>query len=547
MPSARALEAAAWLAAIVFFVAALTASHGLALQTPDSTQYAITARSLTRGDGFTIDFVRFHVGFHDTVRHVPTTHALLPPLLLAALFSLFGAHLGLVAIPGLLAVSATGLLTFHLGRRVFGPTVGLAGCVLVLTSPAFFLGAVTGNDDVLLACAYLASILCLLDALHGGSSRAWALAGVFGGLALLVKMEGVLWMAVAGSAWLLAARAGQPRGGRRALWLFAPFAACLGLYVARGLLTSGSPFPPSLEWLLKVTPARRWAEVSHAIVPSPPGPVEILQQVGGARLLHLALAPLGAFLHELVRWGPLRQGVVPSLVYPGFLGAVGLVGLLVQLRGRREFATLGIVSLLACAVLLAGLHHVESRYLLLLAPLLLVAALGLAEQALGLLAKVVPRPVVRGVAIAGLGALGLANAPFVPWLAGFARAPRPAAGDACYEAIRAAVPEDDAILAFGPEAVTWYTERPAVAFPSGGVPAVRRVARHYHTPWLLARPGVPARPASQGVADELSRHPDAEVVHRSDRCLLVRLPPRLFRRAVAPQRELQTGTPPESG
>lgn len=516
---------AVWGLAAIWLLVALVCTRGVDALTPDSTQYAITARSLLEGEGFTIDFVRFHLGLRDSVRHVPETHGLLRPLLLVPLFAAFGLDASLVRIPGLFYVSATALLAFYFGRRVFGPATGLFAAAVVLTSRPFFFEGVAGNDDPGFACFFLASLLALHVALGSGRLLHFGLAGALGAVALLEKLEGVIWPVLALAPLLLA------RAETRRVFLRGTLVACgaFGVGVAtvlvRNAFASGGVTFRSLDWLWKITPPAERGEMLAAIYDSPPGMLDVLREIGWHRTMDLVLEQFNVLASELIRWGPLVQGEDRLLTVPGFLAGVGLVGLVLHLRRHPAFAALGLATCAGAVALLCGPHHVEQRFLLFLVPILALSAGGVVEDALRGLARRGAERSARRLALGLAAAWLVANAPFATFLLGFASRP-PYPQPECYEAVRARVPDTGRILAFRPERVAWETGREAVLMPSGGRDAIWTVAKHYRAEWLLAQPAHPKRHASAFAAHKIADSVDpggaVEEVSRPD-CRLVRL------------------------
>jgi hypothetical protein len=113
-----------------------------------------------------------------------------PPLFLyivAGAMWLLGATETAARLPSLLATGATVGLTFGLGRKLYGPGVGLLACWLAALSPFTILFAPTAFTDPLLVALVLAACL---TAAYGRAG--WA--GVGLGLAIAAKQQGVFFI-----------------------------------------------------------------------------------------------------------------------------------------------------------------------------------------------------------------------------------------------------------------------------------------------------------------------------------------------------------------
>ena len=93
---------------------------------------------------------------------------------------------------GVMAGTATVLVTFLLGRRLFGARVGLLAAALMAVFPAAVQHSQYNKPDPVLALMTTISVLVILAYLeHGGKSRALA-AGIVIGLSLSAKYNGIV-------------------------------------------------------------------------------------------------------------------------------------------------------------------------------------------------------------------------------------------------------------------------------------------------------------------------------------------------------------------
>src|SRR5262245_4046769 len=110
------------------------------------------------------------------------------PVLLALASRLTGDHFTSGKWMSLAAAGLTGVLTFLLVQRLFGPNVALLAVPIVLTSEAFTTYAVTAMTDVPFVCVLLLAMLAITQGESGTRRRVWtAVSGVLCGGAYLMR------------------------------------------------------------------------------------------------------------------------------------------------------------------------------------------------------------------------------------------------------------------------------------------------------------------------------------------------------------------------
>jgi 4-amino-4-deoxy-L-arabinose transferase-like glycosyltransferase len=443
------------------------------------------ARNLASGRGYTVEWIEYHVGFRDEVRHVSELHGILRPLVLAPLFLAFGPEDGLVRLPGFTYAALTGLAAFAFARSRFGAGAGLLACLMVLGSPALASWAWSGTDDTGFAFFFLCTLWLATEGLDrpgGGGprlSRA-ALGGCAAALALLEKQTGLYLPAALLVVCLLARRRGA--GARHAALLLAPIGVAGAAYALRNLAahgTVGFELAP-LSWITK----DQGIEGFFRLYESSPSLAGVLAALGPARIAEIAWTQLERFAAAVfLPW----RGLGGSL----HLLAPGLPSLLLHLRRDPGFAVPALAAALGAIAFLCGLYAMETRYFLMLIPLSAVSlagciARGLAGVGRGWL-RHAARAAAGGAAAAVVGWSGV-------WAARIASGTALPAWDhrrLCPEAVawlRANLAPDAVILTHNPWWVGWVTGRPAVAIPSGGEAPLAKVARHYAAQWAFLVP-----------------------------------------------------------
>jgi 4-amino-4-deoxy-L-arabinose transferase-like glycosyltransferase len=480
MTGDRGLLLAAALAGAAFLVNVVD-TRWMVWVTPDAANYAIVARSLLEGQGFTQNVVPFHPDTFPSVRHVPEMHAVVQPLLLSALFAVFGESPAVIRLPGLAYAALSGVVVFLWGRRLFGTAAGLLACVLTVTNVSLAYFGVLGTDDAGFACLLLATLAALdvaLDTRRGGH---FLLAGILAALTFLQKMTGIVLAGV-----LLAVPLFAPRPRARALaLLWTPFVGALALILLRNYLSHGSPgFRISpLEWHMRASHYEGMMQLFAA----PPDLPSTLRVLGMDRIAFVVTRELGDIVKAVWPGPPwLFPNAFFVLTTPGFLVALGLAAVPLLARWYGGPAALTTLALLGVTLLVGVLWHVELRFLAFLVPL---SALWLA----GLLAtatRLVARGRARGAALVGAAVLAVALA--APGVWAFIGAQRNFRSfpdlNHCRPALAwldANTAPEDRILTFDPWFASWLIRRDTIMIPSGGAGPLVTVARRYDAHWLL--------------------------------------------------------------
>ncbi len=124
------------------------------------------------------------------------------PLLLSLVSPLTGDHFTSGKWISLLAAGLTGVMAFHLHRRLFGAAPALLAVPIILSSHTFTTYAISAMTDVPFLCVCLAALLAIISERPGGW-RSATLSGVLCGTAYLIRYNGVFLLApgLAGAIW----------------------------------------------------------------------------------------------------------------------------------------------------------------------------------------------------------------------------------------------------------------------------------------------------------------------------------------------------------
>ncbi len=490
---------------------------------PDTAEYASTARNLLEGRGYTMSMVASHTIWYDQVPHVPEMHGLLRPLAIAPLFWLFGVQPDLVPVPGILYQAGTAFLAFLLGRRIFGDLAGAIAGALYLSSPLASIGALLGNDDVGFAFFFMAMLLALVAGLEHRRRSSFVLAGALGALAMLEKPTGFISPGIVLGAILLPLLRREwtwSEAARASGAALVPLALGFGCYLLRNQATSGQLGfrMGAYDWILKSA----GYEAAFGVHDPLPALGEVLRALGlegvlriwGQQLLHLARV-----LYEPAH--PLTGNLAEL--------AIGLVALPLAWWASPRYGWICALSIAGGIAFICGLYHVEPRYFLFLVPLL---SIGIAGGPTWLWRSTGShRRLTRALAASlVLVALVVASRQARDALEGLSRWTTPASTPGpCAEAMQWIVretPEDVRILTVDPWAAHWRTRREAVMAPSGPIEDVLRVARHYRTGLLMDNAYFPF-PTASATVRRMARNEvpgvSAERMAGDDACAVYRL------------------------
>ncbi len=475
----------------VFTVAVIT--HVDFIGHADYADNAVRARNIVRGHGDVIDYVpQFYQRFPVIVHPAETW----PPLqvwMIAAFFRVFGISTVVAKLPNVVVMALLLAFVAAVGAWRWSRRVGVLAALLFAATPLFFEDTLFPVNDLVFTLLFALFAVALYRAWceprvapmrpETNRWRAWLpdlCVGAAAGLLLLAKPSGAVLIAgAAGSALLVARRAGTWRPWRgvgiaavTALIIYAPWAI-------RNLVTFGSPFhtTESLDaWVLKYDPKQ---------------PVEGIYAVFWARALpHPRLLVGYGYDHFLTVQGQqfihLWTDLTSGALLPRILIPFALLGLIVGAARRSGFGLILAGAFVPYTLFVLLYWHEESRYFLVFVPwLLLFAAAGIEwtydalvtwfagmwQRALvsilaALLLLVVAIPAGRDIAVGAETETGGNEMVVVSdWLT-------------------ANTPPDAVIMTRNPWEVAWHSGRRTVMLPLGSLDDVYAVMRQYHVTYL---------------------------------------------------------------
>ena len=207
------------LAAALAMVLVVFPSQGLVDNRFDPYSFGAIGASVARGQGFDVGTLM--------QRKAP-----LYPLLIAAIYALFGEHGMLVLLVQCLLHVGTCLLVYDLGRRMFNERTGIIAATVCALHPLMLRYAADLQLEALLTFLFTLTLWLMQRFLERPSLRTGALAGAAAGLASLTKAVVVLYPAL--FAAVLVGVALWPR--RRVERTGPPWAGLFALFLAMGLV-----------------------------------------------------------------------------------------------------------------------------------------------------------------------------------------------------------------------------------------------------------------------------------------------------------------------
>lgn len=498
-----------WILALVVVGSVLWVTRSFSALPPDTADQLVLARHLAAGDGYVTSFVFAHPGLLESVERVPETHGLLWPVVHAGFFWLGSVDAFWTRVIGLLCVAGAALFAFYMALNTSGRVAGAVAFLLVLTSPNLVAFALLGHDDVSLLF-FMALVFALMQrALRSGKVEDFALVGISAAAALLAKPLALVLPVVLFVLWFHRARFGWKGVAARACVVVLPLSLAFAAYLARNVAAHGSlGFRyGALEWLHKSVNL----EAMYALYDGTPAMSEILRALGPIRILDLIGFQLAFFAESFARitplatWGNPLTAQLGEFIVPAFLPVLGLLATLMLLRTHRDLAVVFLLWGVTMVAFLCGVFYFDLRYF---STIVLMSAVSLgivSQQAWNSAKEGTSRPLmIAGLVLTAATVVlsGLQLASSVKSLAGIDT--RRLVCGPSLDWIAENTPVDARVIALNPMFVTWYAERQAVMWPSGGIRPLRAVASHYGAEWLLASTATERAETSRFV-NELAR------------------------------------------
>lgn len=458
---------------------------------PDSHYYVDVARALHATGRFEVDFIWIFAEVGGTIPANPTlpipsnAHWMpLASIIQLPFFTLFGVAPSAAAAPFALVGSLAAPLTWAIARDAGARPLVAVGAGVLTALPALSLVFMTQPDNFSLYQPLVAAALWMAARGLRGDARAFALGGLFVGVATLSRNDGVLVGATLGLAFawdrIRAWRSGGSRPPRIPLWsavaCFGLFLVAVGPWYLRQLAVFGQLSPSTASG--KVLFIRDIGEWNSITTP--------------ATLSHLLGQGLGPLLESRVLGLVAAVGIYATLIAAGILVPFMLAG---AWRRRRSadfgpFLTYATILFLFSAIV-SAIHVPGGTFIhsaVALAPHSYILALEAIVAAVGWMAvrrrtwdrEAASRVFVGAtVGFAALAAVGTALVVHEGWAAKRDR----------YRAIATALdeagaPRTDRVMSIDSSGMRYHTGRGGTVLPNDPLPTIEEVARAYDIRWL---------------------------------------------------------------
>jgi len=457
----------------------------------DYADNAVVARNLLAGQGFTVDYVTQFYNPDLALSHPQETWPLLQPVLIAPAFKMLGDSAFAAKVPNLLLQLALALVLYAVGTNLFDRRVGLVAVLLTVFNPFFFRLIIFPTSDLaftLLVVLMLAQFYRAHAFEEAGNLRwgSYAWAGVWAGILMLAKVNGVIFVGVC----ILVDLFWRWRGRRWAnlwrAWLAfgVPAAVFFSPWVLRNLVLFRTPVHSTEQfdaWILKY---RDWEAIYRIYYSDLPNRSWLLRY-GWDRVFQ-------AIGVEFRKWW--HYFTVDGTALLTLLGSVLTLGGALTLRRKaaRLFAPAGLVLALF-GTFICTYWHVEERYFVPFIPwfaLLIARGLWWIHDALAYRRDDLGRRTPSGFGWLGLVVVVLLcvqlMAPFFPEVTAKLETDQAKRLEiSAYRWLEEHTPMDAVVMTRVPWQLTYYSGRRSVMIPEDGMEAFEQIVEKYDVTYLL--------------------------------------------------------------
>ncbi len=499
----------------------------------DYADNAVVARSLLRGQGWTVPYVTqfYKLEPGGTVYRPQETWPLLQPVWMLPFMAILGPTAFAARVPNLLFNLALLLLVYHIGSRIWDRRVGLLAAILTLLNHFFFRLTLYSTTDLGFTVLSMGALWLFFRAWSASTvdprpstiapppgtstSRSrlawierpyflWAAAGVLGGLMSLQKPTG----AIFGAGMFLWALLQWWRGRQlaalawRGLLVWTGVAALVVMpYIARNLLLWGRPFFSTESydaWILGYSGTNKtaWEEIYRIHLGDLPNRSWILR-AGWDRTFQKFLTQVEAVVAYLLP----AKGKLLGVAFT-WLALAGC--LLLRRRQRQLLGLVALPGLLYVLFLTTYWHADEERYFVPFVPWLLLLAMGALCAAFD---YVLVHNNRRWDGLAGGLAMLLLLSGVAPHLRQTAATLDPGRGSywgrdwipdlRAFAWLKANTRPDEVVMTRVPWQLSWEADRPSVMIPNAPLtaadphtPTIMRGARYYGADYLVVNAGL---------------------------------------------------------
>lgn len=338
----------------------------------DAGEFAIVARNLLRGKGFTTDVYWMWVRDYGALNHPEDTWPPMQAILAGIAFALLGVKISAFYWMVVCSLLALLIAVYVIAGRLFDKWTALVAVSALFTSPMLISLASAGANDIGATFFYLCALYALYKSFEEGASYKWVIIGaLFTGFGILQKFQGVL-IVISYTIWQLCYLRSSPKTVLKKTALFFVVLLIVGApLMIRNYRVFGQFTYPTSKLLNAIAASwdpldNRWRMnlVFYKLYWEHEQPS--YSYLAKHRRLKYLIYDRQKF--EVKRWLVyiLQGAIVPRLLF--ILGALGMA---LSWKSHRKWCLWSLLTM-ACSVSYVIFGQMEPRYFLFFNPLLAI-------------------------------------------------------------------------------------------------------------------------------------------------------------------------------
>lgn len=461
----------------------------------DPAAYAVLARNIAEGKGYTADYIWVFYREFSSLSHPEDSWPPLQPLFIAFFFRILGPTIFAFRLPSIFFFICASVGTYWLTSRYFGKWAGLfSGLLILFDSRLVNLAGPYCFNDLGFAAISIFTMVFIWEGIEEEKRESGIynaiLAGFFTSLAILQKLQGILFV-ILYLLWSVVRlkKGGVSRAFTRLVFFYLAMLPLCGWLVLHNLKAFGTPFFPSnypmnvscAEWEPPFVWWNNRRILGKIYFDDPPTYRKLIKKHGAVKIL---------IKNPMNRLRQMIRGFTRLKIIDGKVLLLAAFGILLNVKKKRGF-----LLFLAFIVPLSSIYvifsHYETRYYYFLKPL--AAALG--GSCIAITVEWLFRRRMRVVALAFLATLlsiFTLHHPFFPasersylWFKSFNVNTHQENFDKMIQWVKDNTAPEDAFMAYSSFDVAFYARRKTLWIPNAPYDEVAAMARRYGVRYLL--------------------------------------------------------------